>query len=176
MDSISQLGEQAPMFSLLDFEGSEWRLQDARGQIVVLNFWSAECPWSARADELLSDQLAIWGDSVIYIPIASNVNESVEEIKTAATERKLNLVLCDHNLHVCDHYGAFTTPHFFVLDQDGILRYRGAFDDATFRQRSPTQQYLIDAVEALLANRLPEPSETPGYGCTIVRYPMEGDR
>ena len=71
---------------------------------------------------------------------------------------------------VADLFGAQTTPHFFVLDQQGVLRYRGALDDVTFRQREPKNYYLHEAVQALLAGRLPEPAETPAYGCTIVRH------
>jgi hypothetical protein len=74
---------------------------------------------------------------------------------------------------VAEH-GAQTTPHLFLIDPGGFLRYQGAFDDVTFRQRTPTQAYLYQAVEALLAGRLPDPAETPAYGCAIVRYPDPG--
>jgi hypothetical protein len=57
-----------------------------------------------------------------------------------------------------------------VIDATGILRYRGAFDDVTFRQRTPARFYLKEAVEVLLAGKLPDPAETQPYGCTIVRY------
>jgi hypothetical protein len=57
-----------------------------------------------------------------------------------------------------------------VIDQAGLLRYQGAVDDVTFRQRTPTRYYLREAVEALLAGRQPQPQETPPYGCTVVRY------
>ena len=62
-----------------------------------------------------------------------------------------------------------TTPHIFVLDRDGIVRYRGAVDDVTFRRREASQFFLRDVVEALLKGKVPELSETPAYGCTIVR-------
>jgi hypothetical protein len=50
------------------------------------------------------------------------------------------------------------------------LRYRGAVDDVAFRQRVATRFYLKDAVEALLAKRLPEITAVKPFGCTIVRY------
>jgi hypothetical protein len=70
---------------------------------------------------------------------------------------------------VADLYGAITTPHVFILDREGILRYQGAVDNITFRKREATHFFLQEAVEALLAGRLPQPAETPAYGCTIVR-------
>jgi hypothetical protein len=71
---------------------------------------------------------------------------------------------------VADQYVALTTPHFFVIDEQGILRYQGALDDVTFRKPTPTHNYLHDAVEAVVAGARPQPAETPAYGCAIVRF------
>jgi len=79
------------------------------------------------------------------------------------------MILIDAQHVIADKFDAMTTPHVFVLDRDGILRYRGAVDDVTFRRREATQFFLREAVEALLKGRVPELSETPAYGCTIVR-------
>jgi len=55
------------------------------------------------------------------------------------------------------------------VDVAGILRYQGALDDVTFRQREPNRFYVKEVVDALLAGRLPEVASAPAYGCTIVR-------
>ena len=160
----------APLFSLPDLKGTTHSLADYRGKIAILNFWSAECPWSARRDAELIPLLDKWGQLVTVLPIASNANESLELISQAAQDRGLPLVLLDRDQSVADLYDARTTPHFFVIDPSGILRYQGAFDDITFRQRTATCDFLVDAVEALLAERLPDPPSTLPYGCSIVRY------
>jgi hypothetical protein len=61
-------------------------------------------------------------------------------------------------------------PHFYIIDPKGVLRYQGAFDDVTFRQRVSRQAYLEKALEAVLAGGRPDPDQTPPYGCTLVRY------
>ena len=160
----------APHFSLPDLGGSTHSLAGYRGQITILNFWSAECPWSARRDAELIPLLDKWGQRVTLLPIASNTNESYVLISQAVQDRGLPIVLLDRDQSVADLYSAQATPHFFVIDPSGILRYQGAFDDITFRQRTATCHFLVDAVEALLAERLPDPSSTLPYGCTIVRY------
>jgi len=86
-----------------------------------------------------------------------------------AKARSMPGILIDAQHVVADQYDAMTTPHVFVLDHEGILRYRGAVDDVTFRRRAATQFFLRDAVESLLQGKLPELNETPAYGCTIVR-------
>jgi peroxiredoxin len=159
----------APDFTLPDLNGDPYSLIDFRGRIVILNFWSAECPWSSRADQEMMKFLQKWGDLVKYLPIASNVNEKMEMIAGETNERGLSILLHDINHQVADLYGAITTPHLFIIDAQGILRYQGAYDDVTFRQRTPTQNYLQMAVEALLQGELPHPSQTPSYGCIIVR-------
>jgi hypothetical protein len=107
---------------------------------------------------------------VVLLSIASNSHEDLGLISQAARERRLPALLLDRDQSVADHYFAQTTPHFFVIDQHGTLRYQGTFDDLTFRQRTATRHYLVEAVAALLAGHLPALDTTPPYGCAIVRY------
>jgi peroxiredoxin len=164
-----ELHQPAPDFELPDIQGKLHRPCDYRGKIVIINFWSVECPHSARADELIRHLLEKWNGEVELLSIAANRNEPVQMVEEAAKTRHIPRVLIDAEQVVADQYGAMTTPHVFVLDRAGILRYRGAVDDVTFRHREATQFFLRDAVEALLQGRVPGVSETPAYGCTIVR-------
>ena len=140
-----------------------------RGRIVIVNFWSAECAYSVRTDGLLSKWLTGWGSDVVVLAVAMNRNESAEMVKEAATARGIPTVLNDAKLVVTDRYGVEITPHVHVVDHEGILRYRGAVDDVTFRQRVATRFFLEEAVEALLASKRLEINETLAYGCAIVR-------
>jgi hypothetical protein len=110
-----------------------------------------------------------WGDQAVMLSIAANRNESLEAIREAALIRRLPKILLDHEHSVADLYEAQTTPHAFVMDRQGILRYRGAVDDVAFRQRTATRFYVEEAVEALLEQRLPAVQESPAFGCVIVR-------
>ncbi|MCS6993787.1 MAG: redoxin domain-containing protein [Anaerolineales bacterium] len=166
------LNAPAPDFALPDLEGTLHRLSDYRGRVVVINFWSAECPWSEQSDAELQQESEAWNGRVVLLRVASNVNESEEQIRQTARLRGLNLILKDTGAMVADLYAAQTTPHCFVIDPEGLLRYCGAFDDRTFRKRTASRIYLREAVNAVLAGHLPEPQETAPYGCTIVR-PMD---
>ncbi len=146
-------------------------LGDYRGQIVVLNFWSAECPHAERTDRAIVACLPQWGEEVALLTIACNNNESEAIVASVARQRGLPVVLRDTDHSVVERYEALTTPHVFVLDRQGVLRYRGAVDDVSFRKRQASRSYLQEAVEALLKGRLPEIEETLPFGCAIVRYP-----
>ena len=164
-----QLHQSASDFELRDLRGNLHKLSDYRGRIVILNFWSAECPHSERTDSLMLDSLARWGDKVVFLPIASNRNESIQMVEEAATRRRIPTVLLDKEHKVADLYGAISTPHVFVIDRQGILRYRGAVDDMKFRQPKATRFYLEEVVEALLDGQKPDLEETLAYGCAIMR-------
>jgi peroxiredoxin len=163
-----QINQSAPDFELPDLDGNLHRLSHYRGRIVIVNFWSCECPHSERTDKAIMAMLMQWRD-VVMLSIASNRSENVEALKTAADARRLPTVLLDANCRVADLFEAQTTPHVFVIDRVGILRYCGSVDDFTFRNRIPTRFYLDLAVESLLNGQLPALAESPADGCAIVR-------
>jgi peroxiredoxin len=168
MDPVIKTGTAAPDFTLKDLDGNTHPLADLRGRIAVLVFWSAECPWSARADKAISGMRSEWGTDVVVLAVAANANESMEERISAASARDVSPLLLDEKGELAKLFGASITPEVFLIDREGILRYQGAFDDANFRQPEPTRNYLWEAVEAVLADENPVPGEVPAYGCTIL--------
>ena len=134
MDTVVKTGEPAPDFSLPDLDGGVHDLSDYEGKIIVINFWSTECPSAIRADEGFGPLLEEWGEEVALLSIASNANETHDQLIEAAAERSVSPVLSDADQAVANLYGAVTTPHIFVIDREGILRYQGAFNDVTFFQ------------------------------------------
>ena len=166
MPDINRL---APDFELSGLDGSLHRLSDYRGRIVVINFWSADCPHVVRADASMLAALTHWGAEVVLLTIASNANESLSALENAARSRGLPTVLKDAGHIVADAYAAQVTPEVFVVDRAGVIRYRGALDDVSFRQRIATRSYLEEAVESLLAGGLPTVAEIPAFGCSIIR-------
>jgi peroxiredoxin len=169
MDSVVQIGQHVPNFDLLDLTGVVYNLSKRRDQIIILVFWSASCPWSAYGDDVIAAWDDAFGQHVEVWRIASNVTEKRSDIEEAVKARDLGIVLLDPEHHIADLYGAVTTPQAFVIDAAGILQYAGAIDDATFRRRTPSRQYLAEAIAAILEYRQPDTPLTPGYGYTIVR-------
>lgn len=165
------INSPAPEFTLNDLDGAPHTLLAQRGRIVILNFWSAECPWSRRADALLTYKLLSWaGQGVRLWGIASNASEPESEIRAEIVDRRVPYpILLDPGNVVADRYGAIATPHLYLVDRAGLVRYAGALHDATFRKREPQVFYLDQALAAIVAGREPEPAETPAYGCAIVR-------
>jgi len=164
-----QLNQPAPDFELPDLQGALHKLSDDRGKIVILNFWSVECPHSERTDRYIVSLLERWNGEAVLLSVAANRSESAQMVEEAAKTRRIPKVLFDADHIVADLYEAIATPHVFVIDRQGLLRYRGAVDSIPFRRGEAARFFLQEAVEALLVGCLPELSETPAYGCAIVR-------
>ena len=78
--------------------------------------------------------------------------------------------LKDGDSTIARAYGARVTPHVFVVDGSGVVRYRGYVDDsAKPEQRQHTG--LTDALDALLAGRAVPQTATRAFGCTIKFKP-----
>jgi hypothetical protein len=93
------------------------------------------------------------GRGPALLSVASNANEPDGMLAAVARQRRIPVVLRDANASVAGRYEALTTPHAFLIDRQGFLRYRGAVDDVSFRQREPSRFYLQEAV-GVLAGRL----------------------
>ena len=162
---------RAPDFTLPILGGGRFTLSEHRGKIVVVNFWSAECPWSRRADVVLVYRHGTWGQKYVQlVGVASNANEPEEEIRHEVENRHIKYpILLDLDQRVANLYKAETTPQFYILDRQGVLRYTGALDDATAGRRRPKVIYVDRAVASLLQDKTPSPTVTSPYGCAIVR-------
>lgn len=166
------LGQTVEDFVLADVSGVTYRLSEYRATVVVITFWSAECPVSADYDAYFNGILDRYPDrQVVVLGIDSNVHYGQGEIAQAVGERGVRFpVLRDADCAIADRFGALTTPHVFIVDAVGRLAYEGAVDDRTFRQREATINYVDQALAALLAGETPTIPHTQPYGCTIVRY------
>ena len=137
MDRIINCGDKVEDFSLNDLKGRAHRISSYQGKLVIINFWSAECPWAKRFDETVLPMVEKWGGEVALLQIASNANESFDEIKQVSGDRGPDLILLDSDQVIANIFGAVTTPHVYVIDREGILRYRGAVPEFAKSSISP---------------------------------------
>ena len=177
-----ELGQVVPDFTLpvLGGEG-DWRLSDQSGKIVVVVFHSIKCPWyRMRADggydRVLNKLAPEWVEKeVVLVGINSNHNDSREDI--AAYLKKHDIaypVLKDNGSEVADLLGGKTTPHFFVIDTEGKLVYRGGFEAVPASPKvcgDSEEKYLVPVIDELLdGDDAPLPyTDTASKGCGIKR-------
>lgn len=176
----ADIGDTAPTFTLKDVKtGSDVSLSDHKGKVVVLMFHSTTCPWYRMSEDSAYDRVfvkmvdAYKDKDVVFLGVNSNRNESVDKIKNYVTKHNINYrVIKDPGNKVADAYGARSTPHVMVIDQQGKLRYRGGVEK---RPANPAacgeseEQYLGPVIDALLQGSEPPVTETQPVGCGIKR-------
>ena len=184
VDEVEKLkvGSTVPAgITLADFEGKKTSFEDLRGKIVLLHFWSDRCPAEKHANPVFKKMEVHYAKSedVVMLGIASNQNElgakpgkdadySEHYVSLRKQRDKVGLthtILADHGNVVSDLFQARTTPHCFVIDKEGVIRYSGALDDdPRGKKGEEATNYLVDAATAILAGEKLAVTETKPYG------------
>lgn len=169
------VGDPAPGFTLTDLDGQEHSLADYRGRVVVLEWINPKCPFSERhAKEKTMTRLADRFD-VVWLAINSS-NPGHVDAMTAGQHKAYNAehgidypVLFDPTGEVGHAYDAKTTPHMYVIDEEGTLIYEGAIDADPLGRQRPKERtnYVAAALEAHAAGQPVDPANTKPYGCTV---------
>ncbi len=169
---VVKIGEPVPEFILKDTQGNPVKRTDFRGSILMIVFWSANCPFSKRYDPRINKIVKDYqSKGVVVIGIDSNSGDTLSEIKDAIKERSLEYsILVDPGNLIADQYGAITTPHVFIIDRSGLLVYEGAVDDQGWSDKNPiTANYARAALDAAITNEILVTPVTKPFGCTIKR-------
>ena len=168
----AKIGKPAPNFELQDTTGKTHQLSDYQGQAVMIHFWSATCPFVVRYEDRLQTLTRDFKErDVVVLGINSNVNETPDQTREVADKRSVNYpILIDPDSQIADRYGAITTPHVFIVDQQGNLVYEGSVDDQGWSEKNPvTKNYARDVLGALAAGQAAPYDQTNSFGCTIKR-------
>ena len=172
------VGDKASDFRLLSVDGKYVSMSDypdAKGFIIV--FSCNHCPYVVAYEDrmiALNNKYAPKGFPLISI----NANDSVAQpqdsysaMKVRAKEKGFTFpYVLDAQQTVYPKYGATRTPHVYLLERVGSdlkVAYIGAIDD---NHRDPGQvndDYLANAVDALIAGKRPNPDFTRAIGCGI---------
>jgi peroxiredoxin len=179
----ASIGKPAPQFTLTDLAGKRISLSELAGKPVVLEWFNPGCPFvqkSHTAGSLKGLAAKHAGNSVAWLAINSGApgkqGHGRDANREAAKEFGLtHPVLLDESGAVGTAYGAEHTPHMYVIDEKGMLVYRGAIDNSPDGEgESPQGGQLVNYVDAALADlaagRPVKNAETEAYGCS-VKYP-----
>jgi beta-lactamase regulating signal transducer with metallopeptidase domain/peroxiredoxin len=173
--SAERLGRQIDNFALHDYLGTEHELHDFSGsRLVVVAFLATECPLAKRYGPRLSQLAAAYRDrGVAFVGINSNCQDTPSEMGRYVREHGIAFpLLKDPENRVADRFGAIRTPEVFVLDEQRVVRYWGGIDDQFgigFVRPKATEQFLVAALDELLADTPVRRPESPAVGCHIGR-------
>jgi thiol-disulfide isomerase/thioredoxin len=168
------IGAKAPAFSLLNaVDGKTYSFKPGDGKPAVVFFTCNQCPWAkAFEPRLIAIARAYEAKGVAFYAINPNddsrhAEETLANMKDRAVSQGYPYpYLKDGDSAIARAFGARVTPHVFVIDGSGAVRYRGYVDDAAKPEERKTTG-LTDALDAVLAGRQVANATTRAFGCSI---------
>lgn len=99
----------------------------------------------------------------------TNPMENFEKMKAFARTHELNFpYLWDSTQDVTRSFGANKTPMAFLIDWDGIVRYKGGIDDHLHNPDVIGKDYLKHAIASLFQGQEIYPSQTETIGTLLT--------
>lgn len=167
-------GAKAPGFTLVNaVDGTTVAMKPDDGELKVVVFTCNQCPY-AKAFEPRLIELAnrfTHKGAHFYLVNPNDETKYAEEtlanMKARATAQQYPFpYLKDGDSSTARAYGARVTPHVFVVDGHGIVRYRGYVDDSA-KPAERQVEGLSGALNQLLNGREVGTTETKAFGCSI---------
>ena len=178
--SAVKIGAPAPAFTLVDSTGKTRSLADFAGKTVVLEWTNPECPFVKKhygSDNMQTQQRAATAEGVVWLSVNSSAPGQQGHVDAAAAEKVRSGARAAQTAYLLDPqgttgraYGAKTTPHMYVIDPKGVLRYAGAIDSipsADTGDIAKATQYVPQALKELAAGQPVSVSLTRPYGCSV---------
>lgn len=174
-DQVGPRLRRAAEFEMTSFDGRKVKLSDYKGQIVVLEWFNPQCPYSRyhyeTAQTMVTTANKYRNKGVVWLAVNSTIQTTPEINREFAEKHKLPYpILDDRSGDLARQYGARTTPHIFIIDKEGRIAYDGAIDDAPAGQGQPSAgkvNYVDKALSELTLNRKVSLPNTPPYGSPI---------
>lgn len=159
-------------------DGTSYSASDFREPLLVVVFSCNHCPYVQAYEDRMMALVNDYGNKGVRL-VAINANETknypedaFDRMVERATARGFNFVyLRDDDQSVASSFGATHTPQFFLFDMDRKLRYSGKMDDNWKEPGAVRENYLRDAIDAVLGGRAVAVPETHSIGCTIKWCP-----
>jgi peroxiredoxin len=121
--AVVAVGAPAPDFTLRALSGPNMRLQEQRGQVVLVNFWATWCgPCRKEMPHLnrIADKYKASG----LVMLGVNVDDDVRNAAEVATKLGVKFpVLLDTDKKVSRLYDLNSMPSTLVIDRSGRVRY-----------------------------------------------------
>ncbi len=120
------VGDLAPDFEVTTEDGDVVRLSDFRGRkpayVIFWNTWCSYCVKKTARYQKLQEQI---GDKIQIIAINTSWDDTPEEMKAFEKRHRISFVTAfDVGERITDTYDVYNVPTEFIIDIDGIIRYR----------------------------------------------------
>lgn len=137
---------------------------------VVLIFTSYTCDacadYESRILKLIRD---FAGQDVVFLGVRSSADDDAAGMRKYAESKGFKIPFLEDTKNVlAASLDVLVTPTFYVIDKQGVLRYRGAYDESLKESRAQ-KTYVHDALKAVLEGKEVALKTTRTIGCHMPR-------
>lgn len=172
--------EKAPTFTGRTATGETVSLDQFAGKKVVLEWSNHGCPYVQKhydTANMQSLQKKLTADDVVWLTVISSAPGKQGHVSgqealalTQSRDAAPSHIILDTDGSIGRLYEAKTTPHMFLIDEEGVTQYMGAIDNKpSSRKRTvnSANNYLLAAYDAVTEGETPDPQSTKPYGCSV---------
>ena len=175
----AEVGKPAPTFTSKDTNGKSRSLAEFKGKIIVLEAYNLDCPFCAhhyKTGAMQELQAYATSKGAIWL-VVNSVHAKHPSYRTPEAAKKEFLAqkmkaigwVDDHAGEIGKAYGLKTTPHMIVIDQKGLVAYKGAIDNKPSDEGDPrtARNYVREVLDSLMAGKAVAVTKTQPYGCSV---------
>ena len=126
--SSLDVGQAAPNFAYADIDGNLITLREQQGKLVLLDFWSTNCPGCFPEFEHLKESMAQHGEQGLAI-IGASCDQDIEALRACVAKEKLMWPqICegkDWDEPLFLRYNISSVPGTYLIDQNGTIADKG---------------------------------------------------
>ena len=172
-----QIGSPMPRVdhNLVEISGEKITLNDVKGENGTIIIFSCNtCPWVIKWEDRyvsIADRYQKLGIGIIAVN--SNTSrfegeDSLAKMAIHASKNNYNFAYAqDPEAKLAYAFGATKTPHVYLFDDKNTLVYRGAIDDNARDEHNVEEEFLINALDQMLAGERIIKSVSKALGCSI---------
>lgn len=163
----TEVEDPMPDFRLTKLNGDVTRFSElaksSPSGVVCLTFWCSFCPSCRDVERQMEALHREFSGKATFVAVDSSYGETPEQIRRALLPYNGTFpVLLDPEGAAADALGVKWTTTTFVVDRNGVVRFRGVF-------RNEDHDFAREALLALLSGKPVEHASTRPGGCKITR-------
>jgi peroxiredoxin len=139
-------GEEVQNFSTTDINDNNYKLNDLKGKVVVVNFWFIDCKPCRLEIFELNKLVQDYKDSsnIVFLAIAL---DSKNDLKKFLKKNPFNYTIIENGQSIATMYNVTAYPTHVVIDQEGKAYFH------TTGLGSTTAYWLKKSIEELMVSK-----------------------
>ncbi len=118
-----ELNTPAPDFTLKSAKGPNLRLEEHRGQVVLINFWATWCG-PCRQEMPVLDKIQQRYEPLGFTVLGVNVEGETRKVRQLLERSGLSFpILFDGDQTTSETYSVEAMPFTVLVDRDGMVKY-----------------------------------------------------